>query len=97
MRDDHVPIRPRGVVEGSAFLDRESLRDVNLNVLDVLAVPNRLEETIGEAKGQDILSNWALTRSVPKGFSITMRARSTRSASARAFTTARAALGGMLK
>src|ERR1700688_3079538 len=55
MRDNHVPVGPGGVVERAAVFDRQSLWDINLNVLNVLAVPNGLEQTIGETKGQNIL------------------------------------------
>ena len=43
------------------------------------------------------LSRRALARSVPNGFSMMIRARSTRSASPSIWTTARAAFGGTLR
>jgi hypothetical protein len=91
-------------------------------VLDVLSVPDRLKEAVGETEGEDVLSaslprKWsmrkicfsektpctvalsctALKRSMPNGFSMTMRAFSASPASARRPTTAGAALGGMLR
>jgi hypothetical protein len=44
-----------GVFSECYGVHRERLWDVNLNVLDVFAVPNRLEQTVGEPKGQNIL------------------------------------------
>ena len=91
----------------------ERLGDVDLHVVDVLPVPDRLEQAVGEAEGQDVLrrllaqevvdaedllarrtsrgaralSSRALRRSVPNGFSMMIRERSTRSASASICTT----------
>ena len=123
MGDDHVPVRTGRVVERTAFFDRERLGNVDLHMLDVFAVPDRLEQTVGEAKGEDVLGSLLAqevidakdlvlgedlvhgrveqdrgsARSVPKGFSMMMRARSVSSASASILTTAGAATGGMLR
>jgi predicted nucleic acid-binding protein len=53
--DDHVPERARLLVEGGAAVDRERLGDVDLDVVDVVSVPDRLEQAVREAKRQDVL------------------------------------------
>ena len=56
MGDDHVAVgagRPRR--RRRAMPDRERLRHVDLDVVDVVAVPDRLEEAVGEAQGEDVL------------------------------------------
>ena len=55
MRDDHVAKRARGVVEGGARADRERLRHVELDVVDVVAVPDRLEEAVREPQREHVL------------------------------------------
>ena len=47
--------RPRALVEAGARPDRERLGDVDLDVVDVVAVPDGLEEAVGEAQRQDVL------------------------------------------
>ena len=49
----HVPVRPGLLVEATALPDRERLRHVDLDVLDVLPVPDGFEQTIGEPERQD--------------------------------------------
>jgi len=76
-------------------------------VVDVVAVPDRLEQPVGEPEGQDVLGRLLAQEvvdpedlflaSVPKGFSITIRLFSTSPASASSCTTASAALGGTLR
>ena len=46
---------------------------------------------------REALSRWALARSVPNGFSMMIRARSTSPASSSVRTTASAAVGGTLR
>ena len=53
--DDHVAVGAGGLVELRAALEPERLGDVDLHVVDEVAVPDRLEETVGEAEGQDVL------------------------------------------
>ncbi len=53
--DDHVAVSAGGLVELRAPLETEGLGDVDLHVVDEVAVPDRLEETVGEAEGQDVL------------------------------------------
>ena len=55
MGDHHVPVGPGLLVEGGPGLDAEGLGHVDLDVVDVLAVPDRLEQPVGEAEGQDVL------------------------------------------
>jgi hypothetical protein len=43
------------VVEIGASFDRERLGPVDLHVADVLAVPDRLEQAVGEPEGQDVV------------------------------------------
>ena len=53
--DDHVAERAGLLEEAGAALDRQLLRHVDLDVVDVLAVPDRLEQAVAEAKGEDVL------------------------------------------
>ena len=55
MGDDHVAIGAGLLVEGDAVADIERLGHVDLHVVDEIAVPDRLKETIGEAEGEDVL------------------------------------------
>jgi len=57
--DDHVPEGARLLVEAAAHLDREGLGDVDLHVVDVVAVPDRLEHAVGEAQCQQVLDRLA--------------------------------------
>ena len=50
---------PGLLVEAAAHLDRERLRDVDLDVVDVVAVPDRLEHPVGEAQRQQVLHRLA--------------------------------------
>ena len=42
-------------VEAASLLDAERLGHGDLDVVDVAAVPERLEDGVGEAQGQDVL------------------------------------------
>ena len=53
--DHHVFERADGFVELGAVLDGEPLGDVDLNVIDELAVPDRLEQAVGEPEGENVL------------------------------------------
>ena len=55
MRDDHVPERAGALVEAGPALDRELLGHVDLNVVDVVAVPDRLEHAVREPEREDVL------------------------------------------
>ena len=100
----------------------ERLGHVDLHVVDEVAVPDRLEQAVGEAEREDVLRRLlaeevidaedlvlvedlvqlgverdALSRSVPNGFSMITRERSTRPASSSILTADSAALGGTLR
>ena len=51
----HVAQRAGRVVEAAAVADAELLVDGDLHVVDVIAVPDRLEHAVGEAQHQDVL------------------------------------------
>ena len=51
----YVAQRPHRVVERATVLDPEGLRHGDLDVGDVAAVPDRLEEVVREAEDQDVL------------------------------------------
>jgi hypothetical protein len=53
--DDHVAERADGVVEVAAVLDPEALGHGDLHAGQVLAVPDRLEDRVGEAQVQDLV------------------------------------------
>ena len=53
--DDHVAVGAGRLVEVGAGLEPEGLRDVDLDVVDVVAVPDRLEQPVGEAEREDVL------------------------------------------
>jgi hypothetical protein len=55
MRHHHVAVRAGGIVEAAAPADRQCLRHVDLHVVDVLAVPDRLEQPVREPQRQDVL------------------------------------------
>ena len=52
---DHVAQRAGLLVVAAAPLDAERLGDGDLHVVDVAAVPERLEDAVGEAEDQDVL------------------------------------------
>ncbi len=52
---DHVAERPGALVEAGAASDRERLGHVDLDVVDVVAVPDRLEQAVREAQREDVL------------------------------------------
>ena len=105
------------LVERRPPAESERLGHVDLHVGDEVAVPDRLEQSVGEPEREDVLrrllaeevvdpedpllgedlvqvafSATALARSVPNGFSMMIRARSTRLASPSIRTTDSAAL-----
>ena len=57
--DDHVAKGAGFLVEAAPHLDRERLRHVDLDVVDVVAVPDRLEHAVGEAQRQQVLHRLA--------------------------------------
>src|SRR5262245_6526884 len=50
-----IPHHPGRVVEPAAFFDADRLRGVYLHVVDVLAVPERLENRVSEAEHENVL------------------------------------------
>ena len=52
---DHVADGAGLLVEGAAALHAEILRHGDLHALDVIAVPDRLQERVGEAEEQQVL------------------------------------------
>ena len=59
MGDDHVAEGAGFLVEAPTHLDRERLGDVDLDVVDVVAVPDRLEHPVREAQRQQVLDRLA--------------------------------------
>ena len=55
MRHIRVPVCARLVVEAAARSDVERLGHVDLDVVDVIAVPDRLEQPIREPQREDVL------------------------------------------
>jgi hypothetical protein len=56
--DDHVAVGAGPLIEVGALGQPERLGDVDLDVVDVVAVPDRLEEAVGEAEGEDVLGGF---------------------------------------
>jgi hypothetical protein len=52
---DHVTDRACLLVEAAAPLDAEALRHRDLHALDVVAVPDRLDERVREAEEEEVL------------------------------------------
>jgi hypothetical protein len=55
VRDDHVAVGAGLLVEAGAPAEAERLGHVDLHVVDEVAVPDRLEQAVGEAEGEDVL------------------------------------------
>ena len=55
MGDHHVAIGAGLLVEGDAVADVEGLGHVDLHMVDEIAVPDRLEQAVGEPEGEDVL------------------------------------------
>ena len=52
---DHVPHRARFFIVAATAFDAERLCDGDLHMIDVRAVPQRLQENVGEAQRHEIL------------------------------------------
>ena len=52
---DHVADGARLIVKGAAALDAEVFRHGDLHALDMVAVPERLQERIGEAEEEHVM------------------------------------------
>src|SRR5215469_10656023 len=55
---DHVAQRARGFVVAAAQLDSQFLGNGDLHVIDVAAIPHRLENSVREAEGEKILNRF---------------------------------------
>ena len=55
MRHDHVAKGAGLLVELRPALDRDRLGHVDLHVADVLAVPDRFEQPVGETDREDVV------------------------------------------
>ena len=55
MRDDHVAKRADRLVEGDAAPEADRLRHVDLDVVDEVAVPDRLEQAVREPERENVL------------------------------------------
>ncbi len=53
--DDHVLVGAGRLVEVRALVEPQLLGHVDLDVVDVVAVPDRLEQPVGEAEREDVL------------------------------------------
>src|SRR5262249_56637391 len=54
----HVAQRAGFFVEAAAGLDADGLVGGDLNVVDVIAIPQRLEDAVGEAQHQNVLDGF---------------------------------------
>ncbi len=54
----HVAQRPGGVIEAAAVANAELFLDRDLDVVDVVAIPDRLEHAVGETQHQDVLDGF---------------------------------------
>ena len=55
VRDDHVAERAGALVEAGALAEAERLGHVDLDVIDEVAVPDRLEQPVREPEREDVL------------------------------------------
>ncbi len=55
MIGDHVAQRPGGFVKTAAMLDAHGLRGGDLHVIDVVAIPERLDDVVGKAEHHQVL------------------------------------------
>ena len=55
MRHHHVAVGAGLLVEADPLAEVERLRHVDLDVIDEIPIPDRLEQAIGEAKREDVL------------------------------------------
>ncbi len=54
----HIPHGARGVVVAASTLHAQVFRNEELDVVDIPSIPQRLEDAIAEAKGQDVLNSF---------------------------------------
>jgi hypothetical protein len=53
--DHHVAVGAGLLVEAGALAEAQGLRHVDLHVVDEIAVPDGLEQPVGEAEGENVL------------------------------------------
>ena len=58
MVGNHVAQRAGGVIEAAAMADAEFFIDGNLDMVDMIAIPDRLEHPVGKAQHQDVLDGF---------------------------------------
>src|SRR5438270_685929 len=51
----HVAQRAGRIIELAAMLDRERFRHSDLDMIDVISVPDRLEQAVGKPQHQNVL------------------------------------------
>ena len=55
MRHHHVAIGADRLVEAGPLAEAQRFRHVDLHVVDEVAVPDRLEQSVGKAEREDVL------------------------------------------
>ncbi len=55
MLDDHVAKRAGGFVKRGALAQAQRFRHVDLHMIDEVAIPDRLEQTVGEPERENVL------------------------------------------
>ena len=55
MGHHHVAKRAHRLIEAGPLAEAQRLGHVDLHVVDEVAVPDRLEQAVGEAEGEDVL------------------------------------------
>ncbi len=53
---NHVAECARGFIEAAAALDAERFRGGNLHVIDVIAIPQRLEDSVSKSEHEQVLN-----------------------------------------
>ncbi len=53
--DHHVAKRAGGFVETGASAQAQGLRHIDLHVINEVAIPDRLKQSVGKAEGEDVL------------------------------------------
>ena len=56
--DHHVLVGTGGLIKTRTLAKRQCFRDINLHILDEVAVPDRLEDAIGESEHEQVLNRF---------------------------------------
>ena len=64
MRHDHVLVGAGAFVEVRPLVQTEGFGNVDLDVVDEVAIPDRLEQAVGEAERQDVLGGFLAQKMV---------------------------------